>query len=235
MSRQIAPQPPTKQATARAPWMAFALQELGKHVHEVNAPGEIENNLYLSLAANNPHGPTLLDWDKLDHQMAHPSDNLASVLMNTGNPEVKKYLDSVRTDPDLDKKRRSYKLDAVRKDPSGWRMTAWCAAFVNWCLSRADAPHLGYATAASWLKFGLPMAHPDYGCVVVIKPGSATSSTTGHVAFYGSSEGHHIWLLGGNQHQKVSWMKANKEKVRGYRWPGAVGDFPHPNTSVSIA
>jgi uncharacterized protein (TIGR02594 family) len=230
------PKEPTESESFAAPWMKIALQELNKNVGEHDAPKEFRENLYLSLAANDPHGPTLLDWKAIDHEIAqHASDVLGSTLMLLKNAPVRKYLDTVRTDPDLDKKRRSFALDPVRKNGSEWRMTAWCAAFVNWCLTQAKVPHLGYATAASWLKFGMAMAHPQYGCVVVISPSQDTGSTTGHVAFFGGWQGKDVWLLGGNQHRKVSWMRKNKEWVRGYRWPAIVGDFESPRDRSGLA
>ena len=113
-------------------------------------------------------------------------------------------------------------------------MTAWCAAFVNWCLIQANVQHLGHATASSWLKFGNHMYHPQYGCIVVVAPGSDTGSTTGHVAFFEGSIGNEVWLLGGNQGRKVSWIRKKVSKVKGYRRPAMVGDFERPNTATAL-
>jgi uncharacterized protein (TIGR02594 family) len=106
-------------------------------------------------------------------------------------------------------------------------VTAWCAAFVNWCLRQAGAPYLNYATAKSWLGFGHPVAFPVYGCVTIIKPSSSTGSTTGHVAFFVRHRGDRIVLLGGNQSDQVressypeSWVQKD-----GYRWPTSMDDY----------
>ncbi|HEY3840263.1 MAG TPA: TIGR02594 family protein [Bryobacteraceae bacterium] len=234
--KKLQPPSPTDDETFSAPWMKFALQELGKHVGEHDAASEYQRTLYRTLAANNPQGPSLLDWNKVNLQLARGATTaVGPALMDGANRDVEKYLDTVRTDPSLDKKHRSFKLDKVRQTDSGWRMTAWCAAFVNWCLMQADATHLGYATAASWLKFGMPLAHPVYGCVVVVAPSSDTGSTTGHVAFYGGSTGKNLWLLGGNQGRKVSWMQKDRGHARGYRWPAIAGDYSKRTGNSAIA
>jgi uncharacterized protein (TIGR02594 family) len=222
---KTAPPAPSNKAADKAPWMAAALEELGKNISELNAPKEFENSFYHSLAESAPKSKYhLLDWEKLDRQTAgHVTKAFAPGLMMAGNPEVMKYTASVRTDPSLNPKHKSYELDPVRQDKKGnWRMTAWCAAFVNWCLTKANAPHLGYATAASWIQFGTKLEHPEYGCIVVVKPSDDTGSTTGHVAFYGGSEGHKLWLLGGNQDRtthSVCWMQIDRSQKRGFRWP----------------
>jgi uncharacterized protein (TIGR02594 family) len=215
--------------------MKWALEELGKRVGEHDSASEYKRTLYRALSANNPHGPSLLDWNKINLQLAsHATNAMGAMLMEFANPEVKKYLDTVQTDPALNKKHRSFKLDPVRKTNSEWRMTAWCAAFVNWCLIQAKVTHLGFATAASWVTFGVPLAHPVYGCVVVIAPSSDTGSTTGHVAFYGGSLGSQIWLLGGNQHRTVCWIRKERQFARAYRWPGIIGDFEQRRSQVAV-
>jgi len=216
---------PTAAESSRAPWMEVALEELSKGIHELK-PDDFRHQLSAFLAASHPKGPTLLDWRKLDKDLVNQTNKIDAVIMRASNPSIASYLGSVRTDPDMDPKHRSFHLDTIRQTNSGWRMTAWCAAFVNWCLSQVDAPHLGYATAISWVKFGLPLVHPQYGCVVAIKPGHATSSTTGHVAFYGRTEGDRILHWGGNQHQSVSWMHTKRTHVLGFRWPATIRDFP---------
>jgi uncharacterized protein (TIGR02594 family) len=232
---KLQPPVPTEAESLAAPWMEIALGELGKHIGEKDAASEYQRSVYRALSANNPKGPTLLDWNKIDLQWSKSAASAAGpMLMEQANPDIKKYLSTVQTDPELDKKHRSFKLDAVRQTNTEWRMTAWCAAFVNWCLMQVDANHLGYATAASWMRFGRPIVHPRYGCVVVAKPSSATGSTTGHVAFYGGTIGDYVWLLGGNQSRKVSWMGNKKSSVKGYRWPEIMGDFPGRATGTAV-
>jgi uncharacterized protein (TIGR02594 family) len=224
---KLEPPAPTDAESLVAPWMEIALGELGKGIGEKDAATEYQRTVYRALSANNPKGPTLIDWNRVDLEWSKSAASaLGPTLMDSANRDIKKYLSTVRTDPSLDKKHRSFTLDTVRHTDTGWRMTAWCAAFVNWCLMQVDANHLGYATAASWMRFGRAIAHPIYGCVVVVAPSSDTGSTTGHVAFYGGMTGNNVWLLGGNQGRKVCWMRKDKSSVRGYRWPQIMGDFP---------
>jgi len=224
----LSPKAPTEAEMFAAPWMEIALGELGKGIHEVDAAKSFQNRLYSTLSAQVNPGHHLMDWNAIDLGIARDAaDDLGPTLMTVGNPEIAGYLATVHTDPDLDRHHRSFTLAPSRKDHSEWRMTAWCAAFVNWCLDRAGVQHLGIATAASWLKFGIPIATPTYGCIIVVKPGSSTGSTTGHVAFSGGAQGSKVWLLGGNQSRRVSWWLCSKE-VLGKRWPGTVGDFDPP-------
>ncbi len=141
------------------------------------------------------------------------------------NPEIVKYFADVKTDPVRDKKGRSWELAPTYEAKGKGEITAWCAAFVNWCLGEAGAPRLGYATADSWLKFGTPVAHPVYGCIVVIKPSKDTGSTTGHVAFYVEHQGTKVMMLGGNQNDRV-WIDGYEEsRLLGYRWPTKIDHY----------
>jgi uncharacterized protein (TIGR02594 family) len=99
-----------------------------------------------------------------------------------------------------------------------WQVTAWCAAFVNWCLAEAGSPSLGYATASSRLNFGTPLATPVPGCITVMPPMSSTGGGTGHVAFFVKQEGEITYLLGGNQNDEIN-ITGYKSKPVGYRWP----------------
>jgi uncharacterized protein (TIGR02594 family) len=136
-----------------------------------------------------------------------------------------KYLKEVKTDPAYDKKAVSYDIAPTFESAGYGKITAWCAAFVNWCLIQVDAPHLGYATAKSWLDFGTPVSHGVYGCLTIVKPSTSTGSTTGHVAFFVNQEGNKIRLLGGNQSGKVSSTTFPESWVLGYRWPTKINNY----------
>jgi hypothetical protein len=72
--------------------MKFALQELGEHIAENDAAGEYQRTLYRTLAANNPHGPTLLDWNEIDLRLARSATAVVGpILMDRANSGVKKY------------------------------------------------------------------------------------------------------------------------------------------------
>lgn len=95
--------------------------------------------------------------------------------------------------------------------------TAWCSAFVNWCMAKASLKGTRSAAARSWLQWGKMISTPAYGCVVILERGG--SPTQGHVGFFMGTKDGQIALLGGNQGNAVSvtWFPASK--LLGYRWP----------------
>lgn len=208
--------------TSKAPWMAIAREELGKEIRERADDGSFSRLLYLSLVQKRATGgrsASLLEPIARQGMGAE---------LGRRNAEITKYFDTLKTDPARDpaRKGRSWPVAPVNEGtPGDWQVTAWCAAFVNWCLTQAGAPNLGYATADAWLRFGTPLPTPVYGCITVIPPAKNTGSTTGHVAFYTATKGEYVILLGGNQGDKISEMPAQANRVLGYRWPSEFNYF----------
>lgn len=92
--------------------------------------------------------------------------------------------------------------------------TPWCAAFVNFCVEQARYAGMDSARALDWLKWGVRIAKPVLGCVVVfVRDGG------GHVAFYIGDAGDSVEVLGGNQSNAVRISKYPKSRIRGYRLP----------------
>jgi uncharacterized protein (TIGR02594 family) len=76
--------------------------------------------------------------------------------------------------------------------------TPWCAAFVNWCLREAGVEGTHSARAASFLTWGrsIPLAEARQGDIVIFPH---------HVGFFVDwSDSHHIFVLGGNQSNRVN-------------------------------
>lgn len=94
--------------------------------------------------------------------------------------------------------------------------TAWCSAFVNFCVEKAGFAGTDSAMARSWLKWGRAVNTPVTGCIVVFERGAPPS---GHVAFYVSESDGKIKVLGGNHGNKVSIMAYDKERLLGFRVP----------------
>jgi uncharacterized protein (TIGR02594 family) len=94
--------------------------------------------------------------------------------------------------------------------------TAWCSAFVNFCVEQAGFAGTDSALARSWLKWGREAEKPVVGCIVVFKRGEPPS---GHVAFYVSEDERNITVLGGNQGNKVSIANYEKSRLLGFRVP----------------
>lgn len=105
---------------------------------------------------------------------------------------------------------------------------AWCSAFACYCVEQAlinDPALMQHVTsprsahARDWLKWGISIDEPKFGCIVVYRRPPA-GSMNGHVHFYeaGPVNGK-IWGLGGNQHNKVCIAAYDQSDVLGYRWP----------------
>lgn len=235
--------------TDSTPWMDIARAELRKNIRELAANDELVKHMRVMLAvqatersleeslrraaerASAPAAPgfggrpmRLLDRT-LDDPTKRVVGRMEAETLRTRNPEIEKYFTGVRSDPIYDRKRRSFPLLPTFDSDGRGRVTAWCAAFVNWCLTRAGVPSLGYGTAKSWLAFGTPLAKPAYGCITIVKPSSATGSTTGHVAFFVEQQGDRVKLLGGNQGDAVTESRFRVATVLGYRWPTSMNHY----------
>jgi len=94
--------------------------------------------------------------------------------------------------------------------------TAWCSAFVNFCVEKAGFAGTDSASARSWLNRGRKTDTPVTGCIAVFKRGAPPS---GHVAFFVSENGDQIKVLGGNQSDRVCFAQYPKDRLLGYRVP----------------
>ena len=91
------------------------------------------------------------------------------------------------------------------RTPSG-DQTAWCAAFVNWCLLRArfgrnDAGdllrHTASAASETFRNWGAATSDPKPGDIVVFR--HKRDAGRGHVGFFVSRAEDSVLVLGGNQ------------------------------------
>jgi len=112
--------------------------------------------------------------------------------------------------------------------------TAWCSAFVNWCMGGGATPRqlmpqqgepgfhegTGSAMARSWLGWGVGLDEPREGCVAVLRRGPQPQ---GHVGFYLGRSGTYVLVLGGNQGDAVCEKKYRESDVLSYRWPDTTG------------
>lgn len=91
----------------------------------------------------------------------------------------------------------------------------WCSAFANFIVKKTGLEGTDSALARSWEKWGIPLAKPVAGCLVVFSRGS--NPTFGHVAFYLYETKKFIYVLGGNQGDKVSIAAYDKSRLVCYR------------------
>lgn len=94
--------------------------------------------------------------------------------------------------------------------------TAWCSAFVNWVLKKANKPISGQLNARSWLSIGERVDEPKVGDLVILWRESP-DSWKGHVGFFVREQGHYIYILGGNQNNSVSIKAYQKRQLLQYR------------------
>lgn len=94
--------------------------------------------------------------------------------------------------------------------------TPWCAIFMQWCLMKAKKPFSYMANARYFLKYGEHTDNPEMGDIVVLWRDSKTSAS-GHTAFFVKQNDTTVWLLGGNQNNKVTISQFNKTQVLDYR------------------
>ncbi len=93
---------------------------------------------------------------------------------------------------------------------------AWCAAFINWVLMKAGLKYSSSLMARDFMKYGKPTTTPKLGDIIVLWRLSKTS-IYGHVGIYISSGISNVYILGGNQSNRVSIDVYPKTQVLGYR------------------
>ncbi len=94
--------------------------------------------------------------------------------------------------------------------------TAWCSAFMNWVAMTAGAKTSGKLNARSWLSVGKEVESPEKGDVAVFWRGSR-DSWKGHVAIFIRETKNFIYVLGGNQGNKVCIQAYRKDRLLQYR------------------
>lgn len=93
---------------------------------------------------------------------------------------------------------------------------AWCSTFPMWVFRQAGiaVPVTVTESARSWLGFGVSIANGRYGSVAVF-----SRSGGNHVGFFVDEDPYNIYLLGGNQSDRVSVCRYSKANLIGNVWP----------------
>lgn len=94
--------------------------------------------------------------------------------------------------------------------------TPWCAAFINSILKDAKIKHSKKLNARSILDLGKAVKVPEVGDLVVFWR-SSVEGWQGHAGFYVRELGNVIYVLGGNQGNKVSIAPYPKSQLLGFR------------------
>lgn len=94
--------------------------------------------------------------------------------------------------------------------------TPWCSAFLNALMRGCGLPYTGSLAARSWLTVGTVETEPKLGDVVIfgVNPPNPAIS---HVGMFISKQGNNIWVLGGNQDNRVEIALFKTIHILGYR------------------
>jgi uncharacterized protein (TIGR02594 family) len=98
---------------------------------------------------------------------------------------------------------------------------SWCASFVSWCLEMGGVSSTKSKTAASYTAWGVA-CELKFGAVVFFGTQDKDAGHTGHVGFCVGVSGEDVFLLGGNQNQRVEIGVRKKANVTAIRWPMGV-------------
>lgn len=91
----------------------------------------------------------------------------------------------------------------------------WCGAFVGYVMQEDGHPMAALAARAlSWATYGDP-CEPKHGAIAVVENGEGGH----HVAFIYQVTETNLYLLGGNQGNRVSIVKWPRAKLVACRWP----------------
>lgn len=97
--------------------------------------------------------------------------------------------------------------------------TAWCAAFVCWCLEKSQHKNPRNALARRLLKYGTEVASSDarFGDILVFSRGD--DERKGHACFFVRDLGDEYEVLGGNQRNSVCYVNERKRNLLGVSRP----------------
>lgn len=132
------------------------------------------------------------------YQFALQEYGIKAIVGAIHNPDVLKYFSDIGA-------------AWVRDDE-----TAWCAAFVNWCLMKAKLKYSGQLNARSFLTYGTATETPKLGDIVVLWRISR-DGPYGHVGFFVKQTHDQVFILAGNQSNAVNITAFDKNFLLGYR------------------
>lgn len=93
---------------------------------------------------------------------------------------------------------------------------SWCSAFACWCNMKAGMSHPKSLVARDWLSWGDEVFEPKLGDITVFWRNDP-KGWQGHVGRFIRQNGSRIWVLGGNQSNKVCIDDYSGGELLGYR------------------
>ncbi len=104
-----------------------------------------------------------------------------------------------------------YHAATRHKNPSD--EAPWCSAFLCWVFKMCGLQHPASSIAADWLTWGVELASPVRGCVMVIDRGGGRY----HVTLFDQRNDQYAFGFGGNQGNTVCTAAFPIAKVKAYR------------------
>lgn len=101
------------------------------------------------------------------------------------------------------------------KDGEAPDEVSWCSSFINYCMQVAGVERTGSKAARSWLQWGYD-SEGFYGAVTVLWRVDP-KGWQGHVGFLVGQETEWVYLLGGNQSNRVRVSRYPSSRLLGYR------------------
>lgn len=120
-------------------------------------------------------------------------------IEHDNHPQITKYFAEL-----------GYDISALEKE------TPWCSAFANWVAKTAGYEYSGKPEARSWLTMGESTKNPTWGDIAVLWEDSPESSK-GYVGFFVKETKRYVYLLGGDQRNRVCIKAYLKNKVIDFR------------------
>lgn len=109
---------------------------------------------------------------------------------------------------------------------------AWCASFINWGLAQVGLTGTKSRMARSFLNWGVE-CELDAGVIAVFSRGD--NPIHGHVGIVQWFDDDYIYLLGGNQGDKVSVQKYRRSRLLGCRMPKRISRSKTVGAGVVVA
>jgi uncharacterized protein (TIGR02594 family) len=94
----------------------------------------------------------------------------------------------------------------------------WCAAFVGAMLERSGVPSSKSLMARSYLTWGKRCEEPEVGAIGVKSRGNVRS-IYGHVGIVTKWDDTHVWMISGNESDRVSEIAFLRSTFLGFRVP----------------
>lgn len=165
---------------------------------QIVLPPEVDRSAALKQLALDTYPGDAPAWFKIARREEQDG---VSEYETGSNPRIVEYLAS---------------CDDLSRADKGNDGTAWCSAFVNWCFATAGVAGTRSASALSWRKWGASDPAPSTGTVVVFRrlqgpEGGELKLVGGHVAFLVEDRGDRLYVLGGNQSDRVCCQSYPKD------------------------